>query len=336
MGKKLVRKVLEMLRKLANDGNEADDTEEGEEAKEVVQDKDHPYIKFWEQFGKSIKMGVIEDAPNRAKLAKLLRFYSSNSGDNYVSLEKYVSNMKEWQNDIFYIAGESMDSVKKSPFLEVATKKGVEVIYLVDPIDEYVFQHLADFDGHKLQSLTKEGVKFSDEDEDVQKKRTKKYKETFKPLTKYLKDLYAGKVNKVVISSRIESSPAIIVTSQYGHTANMERIMRAQTFANQDNLKSISASKTLELNPRHPIVIELNSRVQADGDSQTTKDLGFLLFDTALTSSGFVQDDADAFAQRVFRTIASSLNIKSLDLAEEIDVNDDDAEEEESSSHEEL
>jgi len=336
MGKKLVRKVLEMLRKLSNDGNEADDSEEGEEPKEVTQDKDHPYIKFWEQFGKSIKMGVIEDAPNRAKLAKLLRFYSSNSGDNYISLEKYVSNMKEWQNEIFYVAGESLESVKKSPFLEMATKKGVEVVYLVEPIDEYVFQHLADFDGHKLQSLTKEGVKFSDEDEDVQKKRTKKYKETFKPLTKYLKDLYAGKVNKVVISSRMESSPAMVVTSQYGHTANMERIMRAQTFANQDNLKSISASKTLELNPRHPIIIELNSRVQADAEAQTTKDLGFLLYDTALTSSGFVQDDAEGFAQRMFRTMASSLNVKSLNLADEIDISEDDSEEEDSSSHDEL
>lgn len=144
-------------------------------------------------------MGVIEDAPNRSKLAKLLRFRSSTSDENYMSLEQYVNNMPEWQTDVYFIAGENLKAVKKSPFLEVALKKNIEVIFLIDPIDEYAFQHMSEFDGHKLQSLTKEGLKFADEDEDVIKKRIKAYKESFKPLTKYMKDLFSGKVNKVKI-----------------------------------------------------------------------------------------------------------------------------------------
>lgn len=144
---------------------------------------------------------------------------------------------------------------------------------------------MGEFDGHKLQSLAKEGAKFGDEDEDVVKKRQKAYKESFKPLTKYLKDLFVGKVAKVSVSQRVESSPSVIITSQYGNSANMERIMRAQTFADQSNIKTMSASKTLELNPRHPIIINLNKRIIEQPDEQSTKDLAFLVYDTALISS---------------------------------------------------
>lgn len=337
MGKKLVRKALEMLRKLAtgagDDDEEDDDAEEGAEKKEkkaalAKDDPEHPYIKFWEQFGKSIKMGVIEDAANRSKLAKLLRFKSSKD-DKWTSLEDYVSSMPSWQKDIYFIAGESLEAVKKSPFLEVATKKDVQVLFLVDPIDEYAFQHMGEFDGHKLQSLTKEGLKFGDEDEDTIKKRTKAYKETFKPLTKYLKDLFSGKVAKVTVSQRVVKTPSVIVTSQYGHTANMERIMRAQTFSSADNIKAMAATRTLELNPRHPIVIELNKLAQEAPKAETTRDLAFLLYDTALLASGFTQDDTEGFSERMYRTIANSLKIKSLDLADEIEI---DEEEEESES----
>jgi heat shock protein beta len=325
MGKKLVRKALEMLRKLATGKGEGDDDSDDEvdNASSDVkgQDNSHPYIKFWEEFGKSIKMGVTEDAANRSKLAKLLRFKSSAvAEDRYRSLEDYVADMPEWQNDIYFISGESVEAVKKSPFMEVANRKNVEVLYLVDPIDEYAFQYLGEFDGHKLQSLTKEGAKFGDEDEEVQKKRAKAYKESFKPLTKYLKDLFAGKVSKVTVSQRVEKSPSIIVTSQYGNSANMERIMRAQTFSNQENLKGMVASKTLEINPRHPIIVELKKRVTSDPDSQATKDLAYLLYDTALVTSGFNQDDLESYAERMYRTMATALNIKSMDLEEEIEV----------------
>jgi heat shock protein beta len=191
------------------------------------------------------------------------------------------------------------------------------------------FQALSEFDGHKLQSLTKEGAKFGDEDETTIKKRAKAYKETFKPLTKFLKNLLGTKVSKVLVSQRVEKSPSVIVTSQYGNTANMERIMRAQTFASSDHIKAMSAAKTLELNPRHPIVIELNSLVTSAPDEQATKDLGHLLFDTALLASGFQQDDLEGYSERMIRTLAKTLNLDSLDLAPEVSVEEEEAKEEE-------
>lgn len=342
MGKKLVRKALEMLRKLATGDNDDEEEDEGDDESEdeadkkdegmKLQDKSHPYIKFWEEFGKSIKMGVTEDAPNRSKLAKLLRYKSSKSEGKYRALEDYVADMPEWQNDIYFISGESIESVEKSPFMELANRKKVEVLYLVEPIDEYVFQSLSEFEGHKLQSLSKEGAKFNDEDEALTKKRTKQYKENFKQLTKYMKTLLESKVTKVVISQRVEKVPSIIVTSQYGNSANMERIMRAQTFSSNDNIRAMSASKTLELNPRHPIVIELNNRVALAPDAQSTKDLSYLLYDTALLSSGFLQDDLEGYSSRMIRTIAANMNINSLELADEIEIVEGETSEDSSSS----
>mmetsp|Transcript_9203 Transcript_9203/g.6964 ORF Transcript_9203/g.6964 Transcript_9203/m.6964 type:complete len:791 (-) Transcript_9203:142-2514(-) len=331
MGKKLVRKVLEMLRKLSLGKQDKDGDESGEDSNKDssdYQDNSHPYIKFFEQFGKSLKMGVVEDAANRSKLAKLLRFKSSKSDGKYTSFDSYLASKPEWQKDIYYLAAESIEAAEKSPFLEVARRKNVEVLYLVDPIDEYAVQNLGDFDGHKLQSLTKEGLKFGDEDEDTLKKRIKAYRETFKPLTKYLKELLAGKVSKVTVSQRVESSPSVIVTSQYGHTANMERIMRAQTFANPEVLKTMMAAKTLELNPRHPIIVELNKRVRSAPDDDSTKTLAHLVFDTALLASGFVHDDVDDFTTRMYKVLGSELNLKSLELEEELQVEEDEEEEE--------
>lgn len=336
MAKKIVRKVLEMLRKLATGTSDDDSEEETAGKKDGEKDK---YIEFWETYSKSIKMGVIEDNSNRSKLAKLLRYKSLKSPEKFISLEDYVSSMKTWQKDIYFIAGESIDAVKKSPFLEVASRKDVDVLYLVEPIDEYCFQHMADFDGYKLQSVTKEGLKFSDEDESVTKKRTKAYKETFKPLTKYLKELFAGKVSKVTVSQRVEKTPCVIVTSQFGNSANLERIMRAQTFSNNDNLKSMAATKTLELNPRHPLIVELNSLVKDAPDEQSTKDAAFLIYDTALLASGFTHEDPDAFADRMYRALATNLNVKSLDLAEEISVEepeDDDETDLDKAGHDEF
>lgn len=333
MGKKLVRKVLEMLRKLASGGD--DDEESSDDSKEAThgQDDEHPYIKFWKQFGKGIKLGTIEDPANRSKLAKLLRFKTSKSEGRWVSLEQYVENKKDWQKDIYFIAGESEESVQKSPFLAQAVRKDAEVLFLVDPIDEYVMQHLGDFDGHKLQSLTKEGVKFSDEDEDMAKKRAKVYKETFKPLTTFFKDTLGSKISKVVVSERAVNEPAIIVASQYGQSANMERIMRAQTFADTSKVNQMMSSRTLELNPRHPIISKLNAAISEGGEEEeSNKDLAWLIHDTALTSSGFLQDDAESFAERMYRTIAGSLNVQSMELEPEIEVPEEEEEAEDDSS----
>jgi heat shock protein beta len=229
--------------------------------------------------------------------------------------------MQPWQTDIYFIAGESTEAVKKSPFLEVASRKGVQVLYLTDPIDEYLAQHLSEFEGHKLLSLSKEGVKFGDEDESLVKRRAKAYKDKFDPLTSYLKGLFASKVGKVTVSDRVDKSPAVIVTSQWGYTANMERLMRAQTMGSQDpRAMSPPASKSMELNPRHPIVTRLGELVVTAPDAQATKDLAHLLFDTAMIASGFVQDEVDAFTERMYRLIASELDVTSMDLEPEIEV----------------
>lgn len=177
--------------------------------------------------------------------------------------------------------------------------------------------------------MTKEGLKFGDEDAEVLKKRIKAYRESFKPLTKYLKDLLAGKVSKVTVSQRVEKSPSVIVTAQYGHTANMERIMRAQTLSNPEILKAMQASKTLELNPRHPIVIELNNLVKSEPESQHTKDVANLVYDAALLASGFWHDDVDSFTDRMYKSIAKNLELKSLELAEELQAVEEEEEEDE-------
>merc|ERR1719218_539042 len=325
MGKKLVRKALEMLRKLAQKSGEDDDDEEDDEDDEEEGDDDEeeakqdPYIEFWEKFGKNIKLGIIEDSANRSKLTKLLRYKSSTSGDGYTSFEQYVENMKHWQKAIYYIAGENVEAVENSPFLEKCKAKGVEVLYMVDPIDEHAIQHVTEFDGKKLQSVTKEGLKFGDEDEALEAKRTKLYKETFKPLTDYLKELYGDAVVKVSISKRVETTPTIIVTSQYGNSANMERIMRAQAF---------SEKQTMELNPRHPIINELLTKVKDEKTDEDTENLAWLLLDNALMQSGFQPADVDAFAARALKIIQSGLALESSDLLPEMEVPDDPEEEE--------
>merc|ERR1711988_1103108 len=297
MGKKLVRKALEMLRKLAtkkDDENEDEDEEnEDEDEDEDEDDEDDPYITFWEAFGKNIKLGIIEDSANRSKLQKLLRFKTNKSGEGWTSLEDYVDNMPEWQKSIYYISGESVETVENSPFLERLNKKGLEVLYLVDPIDEYAIQHVTEFDGKKLQSVSKEGLSFGDSDEKTEKKRLDMYKEKYQPLTDYLKKLYDGKVTKVTVSPRVETTPCILVTSQYGNSANMERIMRSQAFSDPSRAQYMNSQKTMEINPRHPIIAELNRQVEQSPESEETADTAWLLYDTALLQSGFAQDDVD-------------------------------------------
>merc|ERR1711943_55944 len=334
MGKKLVRKALEMLRKLAqksdadDDEDEDEEDEEGDDEDDEEEAKQDPYIEFWEKFGKNIKLGIIEDSANRSKLTKLLRYKSSTSGEGYTSFEQYVENMKDWQKAIYYIAGENVEAVENSPFLEKCKAKGVEVLYMVDPIDEYAIQHVTEFDGKKLQSVTKEGLKFGDEDEALEAKRTKLYKETFKPLTDYLKELYGDAVVKVSISKRVETTPTIIVTSQYGNSANMERIMRAQAFSEKQSMGMMMSQKTMELNPRHPIINELLTKVKDEKTDEDTENLAWLLLDNALMQSGFQPADVDAFAQRALKIIQSGLALESSDLLPEMEVPDDPEEEE--------
>merc|ERR1711865_428505 len=295
-------------------------TRKATEGDETAEEKKDPYIEFWEAFGKNIKLGLIEDSSNRTKLSKLLRFKTSmDGGEKWSSLEDYVGRMKEWQKSIYYISGKDMEEVKSSAFMERLQAKGLEVVFLTDPIDEYAIQNLTEFDGKKLQSVTKEGLKFGDEEE-VDTKRAELYKDQFKPLTKWMKDTYGDKVEKIQVSARLDSTPCIFVTSQYGYSANMERIMHSQAFADNKRTSYLVSKKTMEINPRHPIVVELLKRTTESPDDDSTTDLAWLLHDTALLNSGFPVSDAKAFSKRMYRTLQQGLSLDSLDLVPEIEV----------------
>merc|ERR1711887_436019 len=281
-----------------------------DQIEEICEDKDN-FKKFYEQFGKNLKLGIHEDSTNRKKLAGYLRFYTSASGDDFCSFADYVSRMKETQKDIYYITGESKEVVATSSFVERLKKRGLEVIYMTEPIDEYVVQQLKEFDGKNLVSVTKEGLELP-EDED-EKKKMEADKEKFEPLCKVMKDVLDKKVEKVVVSSRLVSSPCCIVTSQYGWTANMERIMKAQALRDTSTMGYMAAKKHLEINPDHSIVENLRQRVEADKGDKSVKDLVMLLFETALLSSGFALEEPAVHAQRIHRMIKLGLGIDEAD-----------------------
>merc|ERR1712202_68157 len=272
---------------------------------EIAEKKDD-YKKFYEQFCKNIKLGIHEDSTNRAKVAELMRYHTSKSGDEQISLKEYVDRMKEGQNDIYYITGESIAQVSSSPFLESLRKKGLEVLYMVDPVDEYAVQQLKEFDGKKLKSTTKEGLDIADEDE---KKKLEEQKAEFEPLTKLMKEVLGDKVEKVMVSDRIVDSPCVLTTSEYGWSANMERIMKAQALRDSSMTSYMVSKKTMELNPKHSIMTELRKKAAADKSDKTVKDLIWLLFDTSLLTSGFNLDEPTQFAGRIHRMIKLGLSI---------------------------
>ena len=271
--KNLVKKCLEMFTEITE---KADD-----------------YKKFYEQFGKNLKLGIHEDSTNRAKLADLLRFQTSKSGDEAISLKEYCDRMKEGQNDIYYITGESIQGVSSSPFIETLRKKGLEVLYMVDPIDEYCVQQLKEYDGKKLKSVTKEGLDLDTEEE---KKKTEELKAEYEPLCKLIKEVLGDKVEKVLIGTRIADSPVVLVTSEHGWSANMERIMKAQALRDSSMSSYMVSKKTMEVNPNHSIMTELKKKASADKSDKTVKDLIWLLFDTSLLTSGFSLDEPTQFA----------------------------------------
>merc|ERR1712227_331717 len=302
--KKLVTKALEMVRKLAEKKKKDDDTEEKKED-EVKEEKspaeeaedNEQYLKFWKEFNKAIKLGLYEDSSNRTKLAKLLRFQTSKSGDNWTSLEKYISRMAKGQKHIYYISGETKNAVEKSPFLERLRKKDLEVLYYTDPIDEYAMPQLTEFKGFQFMGANKENLKL--DDDDSEEKKLKKLQEMHKPLTDWFKETLGSKVEKAVISNRLLETPAIIVSSQYGWSTNMERIMKAQTMGNQDRSSAMVSQKTFEINPAHPLVKELKSRVEADDKDSEAVDIAHTLFDVALVGTGLTPADPADFATRL-------------------------------------
>merc|ERR1711912_82435 len=214
--------------------------------------------------------------------------------------------MKEGQSDIYYITGESVASVASSPFIETLKKKGLEVVYMVDPIDEYCVQQLKEFEGKKLKSVTKEGLNLEDEEE---KKTLEEQKAAFESLCKLIKEVLGDKVERVLVSNRIAESPCVLVTSEYGWSANMERIMKAQALRDNSMTSYMVSKKTMEINPNHSIMSELKKKAAADKSDKTVKDLIWLLFDTSLLTSGFSLDEPTQFAGRIHRMIKLGLSI---------------------------
>lgn len=268
---------------------------------QTIAENNEDFKKFYEQFSKNLKLGIHEDSNNRTKLAELLRFHSSKSGEEMVSLKDYVAGMKEGQKSIYYITGESKQHVANSPFIEKLRNKGYEVLYLVDPIDEYCVQQLKDFEGKTLKCCTKEGLDIDESEEE--KKSNEDLKTSYEPVCKKIKEILDSKVEKVVVSLRMEESPCVLVTSEFGWTANMERIMKAQALRDNSMTGHMVSKKTMEINPKHGIIKELKNLLDKDPSNATIKDIVWLLFDTSLLSSGFSVEDPNTFAKRMHKML---------------------------------
>uniref|UniRef100_A0A1B0AWN0 Heat shock protein 83 n=1 Tax=Glossina palpalis gambiensis TaxID=67801 RepID=A0A1B0AWN0_9MUSC len=298
--KKLVRKVLDMIKKI----NEKE------------------YENFWKEYSTNIKLGVVEDPSNRARLAKLLRFHSSN-GKSMTSLAAYVERMKPKQEHIYYLAGANRAEVEKSPFVERLLAKGYEIFYLVEAIDEYCISSLPEFDGKKFQNIAKEGFTLTDSEKN--KDKFEKLKSTFEPLLKWLSDdALKGKILRAEVSERLSNSPCALVAGLFGWTGNMERLAMSNAHQKSDDPQRtyyLNQKKTLEINPRHPLMRELLRRVEADEADDVAKEMALMMFRTATLRSGYMLQETSGFADSIEKMMRQTLGIS---LHEQIEMDEDD------------
>merc|ERR1712183_777034 len=318
------------------------DDEKKEEAKEEEKkdkaDEEGTWSKFWKEFNKNLKMGCYEDDSNRSKLSKLLRFASTKSDGKEINLDKYLDRMQESQESIYYMSGDSMEVMKKAPALQMFKKKDIEVLMLSDHLDEPCIQKLADYEGKKFVSIQQADVKLDETEEE--KKRFTKLKDMYKPLTDWWKETItdltekgamkdAGvKVEGVSVSKRLTDSPVVVVTSQFGYSAQQEKIMKAQAFQNKDQISMMSGRKTLEVNPNHPVVVDLLAKIKADKEDAAATDTAQMLFQTALIESGYEIADPSALVSRVYRLMSKELGVDPDAPLKEVEVPEEEEEEE--------
>merc|ERR1712224_381640 len=358
ISKKLVRKVLELM-KLAKEEDSGDDEDEedkddedGEEKEEKKdeekkdkKDEESTWAKFYKEFNKNLKMGCYEDDSNRSKISKLLRFVSTKSEEKDISLDKYLDRMQESQESIYYMSGDNMEVMKKAPALQVFKKKDIEVLMLSDHLDEPCIQKLADYEGKKFVSIQKADVKLDETEEE--KKKFNKLKDMYKPLTDWWKEKLtdltekgamkdAGvKIEKVELSKRLTDSPVVVVTSQFGYSAQQEKIMKAQAFQNKDQMGQMAGRKTLEVNANHPVIVDLLSKVKADKEDKAALDTAQVLFQTALIESGYDIADPTALVNRVYRLMSKELGVDPDAPLKEVEVPEEEEEAEEEEAEEE-
>merc|ERR1719487_2029615 len=345
ISKKLVRKVLELMKKLAKEEDSGDDEDEDKEEKKDKKDEESTWEKFWKEFNKNLKMGCYEDDSNRSKLSKLLRFTTSKSEGKEISLDKYLDRMAESQESIYYMSGESLDIMGKAPAMQIFKKKDLEVLMLSDHLDEPCIQKLADYEGKKFVSIQKADVKLDETEAD--KKKFSKMKDMYKPLTDWWKEKLTDltekgamkdsgvKLEKVELSKRLTDSPVVVVTSQFGYSAQQEKVMKAQAFQNKDQLSMMAGRKTLEINANHPVVVDLLAKVKADKEDKAALDTAQVLFQTALIESGYEIADPSALVNRVYRLMSKELGVDPDAPLKEVEVPDDTEEEEEEEDKEE-
>merc|ERR1711998_560827 len=326
-------------------GEKEDEEEASKEEKKDKTDDDSSWSKFYKEFAKNLKMGCYEDDSNRSKLSKLLRFQTSKSQGKDISLDKYLDRMAESQESIYYMSGESLDIMAKAPAMQIFKKKDLEVLMLEDHLDEPCIQKLADYEGKKFVSIQKADVKLDETEEE--KKRFSKLKDMYKPLTDWWKEKLtdltekgamkdAGvKIEAVSLSKRLTDSPVVVVTSQFGYSAQQEKIMKAQAFQNKDQISMMSGRKTLEVNPNHPVVIDLLNKIKDDKENPAAVDTAQVLFQTALIESGYEIADPSALVNRVYRLMSKELGVDPDAPLKEVEVPEDDAEEEEAEEEEE-